>query len=200
MILLCQSDSWICPPFCRHWKYDVSKMSGHKMAADLRCVRQREFHTLIVVHCKLVFDATVLLRVHHERPIAGCPPDTQLYRRKDLQLLLPLSIWFEPCHPRSRQALWTATQASVQRRSIIWLILIDKLKVQEEYMMQKFIHSTHALLWVSLTSVDGPTTVNTNQVGLDLHIRPLVNLFPLAFYFLHCEIYIWTILWVSGWI
>lgn len=50
-------------------------------------------------------------------------------------------------------------------------------------MMQKFIHSTHASVRVSLTHLDGPTTLNTNQVCLDLHIRPLVNLFPLAFLF-----------------
>lgn len=47
--------------------------------------------------------------------------------------------------------------------------------------MQKFIHSTHASL--SLTRLHGPTTLNTNQVCLDLHIRPLVNLFPPSFLF-----------------
>ena len=49
-------------------------------------------------------------------------------------------------------------------------------------MMQKFTHSTHASLWVSLTRLDGPTTLNANQVCLDLHIRPLVNLFPPSFF------------------
>lgn len=67
---------------------------------------------------------------------------------------------------------------------------MDKLRVQEEYMMQKFIHSTHALLWFSLTCLDGPTTLNTNQVCLDLHICPLVNLFTLAFFIFYTEIYI----------
>lgn len=44
--------------FVRHFVVTESmtfqKTSGHKMATDLRCVRQREFHSLVVVHCKLV--------------------------------------------------------------------------------------------------------------------------------------------------
>lgn len=55
---------------------------------------------------------------------------------------------------------------------------MEKVSVQEEYMMHKFSHSTHASLWVSLTRLDGATTLNTNQICLDLYIRPLVNLSP----------------------
>lgn len=50
-------------------------------------------------------------------------------------------------------------------------------------MMQNFIHSHHASLWVSLTHPDGPTFLNTNQVCLDLPGRPLINLSPQLFVF-----------------
>ena len=41
------------------------KMSGRKMATDLRRVRQREFHSLVA--CGPAQVETFLLRVHHER-------------------------------------------------------------------------------------------------------------------------------------
>lgn len=70
--------------------------------------------------------------------------------------------------------------------------------------MQNFIHSHHASLWVSLTHPDRATFSNTNQISLDLPARPLINLpptpAPARFFFLHRETYIWAIFWVSGWI
>lgn len=57
---------------------------------------------------------------------------------------------------------------------------MDELMVQEEHMTQKFIHSNPASLWVSVTRLNGSTTLNTNRIRLGLHIRPLVNLLPLA--------------------
>lgn len=169
------------------------------MATDLRCVRQREFHSLVVVHCKLVCDATFLLRMHHEGPIAGCPPWHTVVQEKrpsaftsSVHLILTCAI----------PALFKLHSLKHQCREGVEFDRYSQIKsgFRRRAWCMKFIHSTHASLWVSLTRLDGPTTLNTNQVCLDLHIRPLVNLFPLAFYFLHSEIYIWTILWVSGWI
>lgn len=42
------------------------------MAADLHSVRQWVSVFSCVVHWNLIFDATFLLGVHHERPVAGC--------------------------------------------------------------------------------------------------------------------------------
>lgn len=66
--------------------------------------------------------------------------------------------------------------------SWIWPIFTFKHTVHES-MMQKFFHSTHASPRVSLTRLGGSTSSNTNQVCLDLHICPLVNLYPPGFLF-----------------
>lgn len=161
------------------------------MATDLRCVHQREFHSPVMV-CSASWSSM-------QHSCSGCTMDDQQLMThsytgektssftSSVHLILTIPALFKL---HILQLKHQCSRRSRSRRSRIRSIFKDKLRAQEENRMQKFSHSTHASLWVSLTRLDGLTTSYTNQVCLDLHIRPLVNLFRLAFYFLHCEIYI----------
>ena len=116
--LSCQPDIRICPPFC-YTNYDVSKNEWTQNGARLTlCSSAREFQSLVVIHRKLVFDTTFLHRVHHERPVGDCPPDTVVVQERKPPAFTSSVHPIKPCHLHSLQASWTATQASMQRRRV----------------------------------------------------------------------------------